>query len=150
MSSYLRGGQYTYKRTHGHRSGLEDRIAIEIRQIEPVSYEKYSLSYIIPESEHTYTPDFVLSNGIIIEAKGLFEAEDRKKHLLIKKQYPHLDIRFVFSNTANRIYKGSKTTYAAWCEKHGFKYARRLIPSSWFKEKPRSIRGLKLKAKKSE
>lgn len=140
---WLRGGKYHYKpRSTGHRSELEDRLADEIRLVEPVSYEEYTLPYVIPASNHTYTPDFVLANGIIIEAKGLFEADDRKKHLLIKQQYPHLDIRFVFQNTANRLYKGSKTTYADWCTKHGFVFARRLIPASWFKEKPRSIEGL--------
>ena len=53
-------------------------------------YECYYLRYTIPESVHTYTPDFILPNGILIEAKGLFETADRKKHLLIKKQYPQL------------------------------------------------------------
>ena len=43
-----------------------------------------------------YKPDFVLNNGIIIEAKGWFKARDRVKHLLIQEQYPELDIRFCF------------------------------------------------------
>ena len=51
----------------------------------------------------TYTPDFLLPNGIIIETKGRFTPEDRRKHLLIKKQHPDLDIRFVFS-TVNLNY----------------------------------------------
>jgi hypothetical protein len=83
-----------------------------------------------------------LSNGIIIEAKGLFEIDDRKKHLLIKKQYPQLDIRFVFQNPSNKIYQGSKTTYADWCKKNEFKYATKLIPSSWFKECNKPTDGL--------
>ena len=33
-----------------------------------------------------YKPDFVLNNGIIIEAKGWFRPRDRVKHLLIKDQ----------------------------------------------------------------
>ena len=33
----------------------------------------------------TYTPDFVLPNGVIIETKGRFVAADRRKHLEIKK-----------------------------------------------------------------
>lgn len=106
------------------------------------------MTYTIPESVHKYTPDFILPNGIIIEAKGLFETADRQKHLLIKKQYPHLDIRFVFQNPNNRLYKGSKTTYADWCKKHGYQYATKLIPSAWFKEQRKSVVGLLEKEKK--
>lgn len=84
----------------------------------------------------------MLPNGIIIEAKGIFDATDRAKHLLIKAQYPHLDIRFVFSNAKAKIYKGSKTTLAAWCEKNGYQYATKEIPAKWFKEKPKDTTGL--------
>lgn len=91
-----------------------------------------------------------MRNGIIIEAKGLFETADRQKHLLIKKQYPHLDIRFIFQNPRNKIYKGSKTTYADWCKKHGFLYAAKLIPASWFRESQKDTKGLKEKPKKKE
>ena len=41
----------------------------------------------------------MLYNGIIIETKGRFTAADRRKHLLVRKQHPHLDIRFVFENS---------------------------------------------------
>ena len=144
------GGKWSYKPKHGHRSGLEDKIALQIKNIENKEvYEQSYLNYTIPASDHRYTPDFILSNGIIIEAKGLFETEDRKKHLLIKKQYPHLDIRFVFQNPNNKIYKGSKTTYADWCKKHGYKYATKLIPDSWFRERNKNTDGLLLKKEKS-
>lgn len=113
-------------------------------------YEQSILKYTIPASIHQYTPDFILSNGIIIEAKGIFEVADRQKHLLIKTQFPHLDIRFVFQNANNKLYKGSKTTYAMWCEKNGFKYATKLIPASWFTERKKNTTGLipKKKGKK--
>ena len=126
-----------------YRSGLEDRLASQLQYagVDNV-YEMYTLPYIIPASKHTYTPDFVLPNGIIIEAKGIFDAADRAKHLLIKKQYPNLDIRFVFSNAKAKIYKGSKTTNAAWCEKYGFLYANREIPSAWFREPAKDTTGL--------
>ena len=52
---------------------------------------------------------------------------------LIKKQYPELDIRFVFMNANNKIYKGSKTTYAMWANKHGFEWAEKNIPEEWLK-----------------
>ena len=108
------------------------------------------MTYEIPASVHRYTPDFILANGIIIEAKGLFESDDRKKHLLIKATYPQLDIRFVFQNPKNKIYKGSQTTYADWCEKNGFKFATKLIPSSWFKESAKPTTGLLSKGKKTK
>ena len=129
---------------------MEDRIALQIKSIEKEEvYEQSYLLYTIPASDHRYTPDFILSNGIIIEAKGLFESDDRKKHLLIKKQYPNLDIRFVFQNPNNKLYKGSKTTYADWCKKYGYKYATNLIPDSWFREKHKNTDGLLLKKEKS-
>jgi hypothetical protein len=84
--------------------------------------------------QSTYTPDFQLPNGIIIETKGRFVTADRQKHRLIREQYPELDIRFVFSNSKARISKQSQTTYAAWCERYGFKYADRWIPEDWFNE----------------
>lgn len=139
-----RGGFKTI--TMPYRSGLEDRIAEQLSEMGvPKVYEKYKIHYTIPSSVHSYTPDFILPNGIIIEAKGIFEAQDRQKHLLIKKQYPNLDIRFVFSNIKTKIYPGSKTTVAAWCDKHGFVYANREIPSSWFKESNKDTQGLTLK-----
>lgn len=111
-------------------------------------YESYKIDYVIPATDHTYTPDFVLPNGIIIEGKGIFDATDRQKHLLIKKQYPHLDIRFIFSNPKTKIYSGSKTTLADWCAKYGYKYASKLIPAEWLTEPPhKNLRGLQKKHK---
>lgn len=123
---------------HGFRSGLEDKIAAQLRAmgIDP-RYEEAVIAYVQPARKSKYTPDFILPNGIIIETKGRFMTKDRQKHLLVKKQHPHLDIRFVFSNARQRISKISKTTYAMWCEKHGFLFADRAIPLSWIKEPPR-------------
>ncbi len=123
-----------------YRSGLEERIAkqLEVTKL-PVHFESFFLNYTKPETGHKYTPDFVLHNGIIIESKGLFDTDDRKKHLLIKEQHPSLDIRFVFSRSTSKLYKGSKTTYADWCIKNGFKFADKLIPVSWLKEKSTKI-----------
>lgn len=59
---------------------------------------------------------------------------DRQKMLWIKEQHPHLDIRFVFTRSASPIYKGSKTTYAAWCQKHGFLFADKVVPGEWLRE----------------
>lgn len=119
---------------YGYRSGLEGRISKQLKDLDvPVKYEEMKIKYAINEVR-TYTPDFELPNGIIIESKGRFVVADRKKHLLIKKQYPDLDIRFVFSNSRAKINKGSKTTYGMWCDKHGFLYADKLIPQEWIDE----------------
>ena len=122
-------------RKYGFKSGLEENIS---QQIEGkgivVQYESEKIPYIVPASQHTYNPDFRLPNGIIVETKGRFVAADRKKHQLVKEQHPELDIRFVFSNSKNKISKNSKTTYGMWCEKNGYKYADKEIPEEWFLE----------------
>lgn len=122
-----------YAIKNGYRSGLEDKISEDLKDRNvKFEYEKLKIKYEVHE-DRTYTPDFTLPNGIIIESKGRFTPEDRKKHLLVKKQHPDLDIRFVFSNSKGKIRKGSKTTYADWCDKHGFMYADKRIPDEWVK-----------------
>jgi len=120
---------------HGYRSGLEERIAEQLDKLGvEYQYEEVKLKYIKPASEHIYTPDFVLPNGIIVETKGRFLMADRQKHILVRKHNPTLDIRFVFSNSNARISKTSRTTYAAWCIKNNFKYADKEIPQEWIDE----------------
>jgi len=70
----------------------------------------------------------------LVETKGRWVAEDRKKHLLIKKQHPELDIRIVFMSGKTKIRKGSKTTYGDWCDKHQIPWAEKQIPEAWFSE----------------
>ena len=115
-----------------YRSGLEKCIAEELNlNGVKFKYETLKISYTKPATPHKYTPDFILPNGIIIEAKGLFSSADRKKHILVKEQHPDLDIRFVFSNSRKKLYKGSNTLYADWCNRHGFLFADKEIPSDW-------------------
>ena len=135
---------------HGYRSGLEHKISIYLKEkkceysYESIKIEWEDLAY------RTYTPDFILNNGIIIETKGRFLAIDRRKHLAIKKQHPKLDIRFVFTNCNSRLYKGSKSTYAMWCNRYGFRYYDRIIPEDWLKEKGKNkhLKFIKFKNKK--
>jgi hypothetical protein len=118
---------------YGYRSGLEESVAEQLENAGmPYFYETTKIEYDVKETRK-YTPDFILPNGIIVETKGRFVAADRKKHLLIKSQHPFIDIRFVFSNSKQKISKGSKTTYADWCDKFGFKYADKQIPEDWLK-----------------
>lgn len=129
----------TRSTSNGFRSGLEERLAQELLEAGiDFTYEDQVIHYVKPEKVARYTPDFVLQNGIIIEAKGRYLTQDRQKHLLIKKQHPDLDIRFVFSRSKERISKKSKTTYADWCDRHGFLYADESIPEEWIKEPPKS------------
>jgi hypothetical protein len=130
------------KRRHNsrrYRSGLEKEVAAyltaEQKQVryEVLKIEWEDLRY------RTYTPDFVLDNGVIIETKGIFDSDDRRKHLEVRKQHPELDIRFVFSNAKAKLYKGAKSRYFDWCDKNEFMWAHRVIPEAWLKEKGKSI-----------
>ena len=120
---------------HGYRSGLEKTISLFL------SDNKYTFDYETIKIEwedlcyRTYTPDFILHNGIIVETKGRFVVSDRRKHIAIQKQHPKLDIRFVFTNSKAKLQKGAKSTYGQWCEKYKFKYSDRVIPEVWLKER---------------
>lgn len=122
-------------RRNGYRSGLEHVTAEYLKaanitfKYENIKIEWEDLAY------RTYTPDFVLHNGIIVETKGRFTAADRRKHLEIKRQYgKEHDIRFVFSNSRSKLYKGAKSSYGDWCNKHNFLYADKEIPEVWLNE----------------
>lgn len=119
----------------GYRSGLEEQTAKDLKKREvPFSYEERKIKWL-DSKMRTYTPDFELPNGVIIETKGRFVAADRRKHLEIKKQFGDLyDIRFVFTNSRSKLYKGAKSSYADWCNKHGFLYADKTIPEEWLNE----------------
>ena len=123
---------------HGWRSGLEKSLAayLDERNIS-YEYEEHKVKYTVPERQATYTPDFYVTTRsgklIIIETKGRFVTADRQKMLLVKEQHPDLDIRFVFLRANNKIYKGSKTTYADWATKHKFEWAEGSIPEEWCK-----------------
>jgi len=115
-----------------YRSGYEERVALANPEAahepsEPVV--KYTLT-------KRYIPDFVLDNGIIVEAKGYFESKDRTKMIAVKRQNPHLDIRFLFQKANNRITKSSNSRmYWQWCEDNGFPWSEgTAIPREWFDE----------------
>lgn len=124
----------------GFRSGLEQKAAAQLLAAGiPVAYETTVIEYEVPTRTAKYTADFRLPNGVIVETKGRFVTDDRKKHRLIKDQHPNLDIRLLFNNPNARISKLSKTTYAKWCTDHGIKYAKAVsrdapIPIEWINE----------------
>lgn len=119
----------------GWRSGLEETNCERLKALGiPYEYEAFPIPYVQPVKPRRYTFDILLPNAIIIETKGRFVTADRQKHLLLKEQYPGLDLRFVFSNPNTRISKQSQTTYGFWCESKGFKYAKLHIPIEWIRE----------------
>lgn len=124
-------------------SGLEARVG-EGLDDQGVSYEYETLviPFLQPAKARRYTPDFVLPNGIIVEVKGQFTSADRQKHLMVRDEWPDLDIRFVFGRSSARLSKASKTTYARWCETNGFIYADLQIPRTWIREPPKNATAL--------
>ena len=122
----------------GFRSGLEKKVSEQILEAGiKLLYETDKIQFTIPARQAKYTPDFKLPKPggfFFVETKGIWAVQDRQKHILIAQQMPELDIRFVFSNQNARLYKGSPTTYAAYCEKHGFRYANKVIPDEWLEE----------------
>ena len=116
-----------------YRSQFEKLVALKIKNDGGnFMYETVRIPYT-PKIRH-YTPDFYIpETNIYIEAKGRLTREDRTKMLLVKQQCPEYDIRFVFANCRNKLYKGSKTTYADWCMKHGFDWAEKSVPREWLK-----------------
>ena len=128
----------------GYRSGLEEDVQKQLKKAKVKNeYESIRITYFIPRSSHVYTPDFILWNGIVIETKGRWVLEDRRKLALIKEQYPNLDLRMVFNRSKSKIRKGSKTTYADVCKKLGIPFADKWIPEEWMKEK-RNLKSIKI------
>lgn len=116
-----------------YRSQFEKVIAVKMSlDGGEFKYETVKLPYV--PKVRQYTPDFFIpTTNIYIEAKGRLTREDRTKMLLVKEQHPECDIRFVFQNAKNKLYKNSNTTYGDWCNKHGFEWAEKTVPREWLK-----------------
>ena len=114
-----------------YRSKFEIRIAADLGKKKiKFDYEPKTFTYV--PKIRSYTPDFYIKEkDFYIEAKGRLTTNDRVKHLMIKEQWQDLDVRFIFVQADNKILKGSKTTYADWCDKHGFLWAQGTIPKEW-------------------
>ena len=114
--------KYKSKFEAGFAEGLQKKKIV-------FTYETISIDY---EITCTYRPDFILDN-FIVETKGYFSKEDRRKHLAIKKKRPDLDIRFCFQNSRTKLSKAKNSiSYAAWCTRHGFQYCDKFIPTEWY------------------
>ena len=118
------------KKTSKYKSGLEEQVAKLLDGL-GVSYE-YESCKVPYTIQHNYHPDFILPNHVHLEAKGYWSAPDRRKIAAVKKDNPDLDLRMVFQAPYNKISKGSKTTYAIWCEKHDIPWTSfQDIPLDW-------------------
>ncbi len=109
--------------TTKRRSKLEENFEYLLNDLEvKYKYEDTKLTYTIPESKHTYLIDWSLPNNIYVETKGyLSDHKERSKYILIKEQYPNLDLRFVFMD-CNKLCGGAKYSHGTWATKQGFKY----------------------------
>lgn len=120
--------RYLAQPTDGYRSKFEARLAAQMTQAGVAfSYETLTFSYTL---EGVYTPDFALPNGIVIEAKGLFTAEDKRKMRAVKSAHPNADIRFVFQSA------GLRGANLKWAARNGFPACVGDIPEAWWEEAP--------------
>lgn len=105
------------------RSRLEERFEVTLKEFNvPYVYEGTKISYVVPESNHTYTVDWTIGKKLLIETKGYLSTyEERRKYILLKEQHPNMDLRFVFDNP-NKLCGGTKMSHAKWAEKYGFKF----------------------------
>ena len=88
------------------RSGLEERIADLLVELGvKYEYESTKVPYVI---QHNYTPDFILPNGVWLEAKGYWDSKDRKKIKSVIQQNPDIDLRMVFQAPFNTISKNQR------------------------------------------
>ena len=133
----------------GRRSKFEDKVAKELDDAGvKYEYESVQLEYREPLRKNLatcgdcgstnllrtgwYTPDFILSSGLIIEAKGRFTAADRRKMLAVIEAHPKERIVMLFMRD-NKIHKNSTTHYSDWCMKHNIEYAVGHPHKEWLK-----------------
>lgn len=111
-----------------YRSGFERSLAASLKRRKvKFEYESVKVPYVI---KHNYNPDFILPNGVWIEAKGYFRPGDVAKYRAVKEQNPEMDLRFVFMDGDKKISR-QKTTHGQWCDRHGFPWASGDIPDEW-------------------
>jgi len=107
----------------GYRSVFELKVNTWMKEEGlDIPYEPAKIEYVVPASNHKYTPDWMVGD-VVYEGKGYFAAADRKKMLHIIESNPTLTIRMVFQNAQAKINKRSKTSYADWCDKFGIEWA---------------------------
>jgi hypothetical protein len=122
--------KYGKRQADGFRSGFEGQVAKQLTANgNQWTYESQSFDRLIPRS---YTPDFFLDNGVVLEVKGYFDAEDRRLIKLFREQHPDVDLRMVLQKPHQKLTKTGRMTYATWCERYSVPWCEgSLIPKSW-------------------
>jgi hypothetical protein len=122
--------KYGKRQADGFRSGFEGQVAKQLTANgNQWTYESQSFDLLIPRS---YTPDFFLDNGVVLEVKGYFDAEDRRLIKLFREQHPDVDLRMVLQKPHQKLTKTGRMTYAGWCERYSVPWCEgALIPKSW-------------------
>ena len=122
--------KYGKRRADGFRSGFEGKVADDLTANGVYyEYEKHKYNLVIPRS---YTPDFVLANGVVLEVKGFFDAEDRRLIKLFREQHPDVDIRMVLQKPHQKLQRGGRMDYASWCDKHNVPWCEGpALPRDW-------------------
>lgn len=143
-----RNWKWGKKRESGYRSGAEELLAESLTASGVgFSYESLKLEYEKPVRKGkckdcdgkkvvkvaTYTPDFVLNNGTIIEYKGRLTATDRSKLIAVRNSNPDTKIHLLFGSD-NKLQKNSEKRYSTWATEHGFEYAIGVPPKRWLRK----------------
>jgi hypothetical protein len=125
-----RGRSKPRSQLDGYASEFERKVAADLTE-RGVSfdYEEEQLLYEIPCA---YTTDFTLPNGVIVEAKGYMDADERRKLRELKRAHPDRDIRLLFQRASNRISRAVRSlTYGQWATRAGYLWAEGRIPDTW-------------------
>jgi len=103
-----------------YKNGLEKKFAKTLG--DEFQYEPVRLPYTL---KHVYVPDFVCeATKTIYETKGRWTSADRMKVRAVVAQNPDYKLTMVFQRPDTPINKGSKTTYAMFCDKHGIAWSK--------------------------
>ena len=134
-------------RKSGYRSGLEEKFAASLEEKGiPFKYESERLIYSKPVRKGkctecgatkvvklaTYTPDFVLDNGTMVECKGRLTATDRSKLLAVRASNPTLKLVLYFS-IDNKLQKNGTKRYSDWAAEHDFDFSIGTLPRRWLR-----------------
>jgi len=101
-------------------------------------YESVRVFFTPPVKTRHKTWDWLINNPSgkmwVAETKGYWEPKVRLAETEAIKQNPEVDVRYIFQRANTPIRKGSKTTYAIWCDKHDILWAEGTIPDAWLEE----------------
>lgn len=140
-----RNWSFGKKKKSGYRSGLEETVAQTLKekgvifQYEPIklTFHRTVTKGLCPKCgstkvvrRATYTPDFVLDNGRIIEVKGRLTSTERTKLLAVRASNPERSLVLYFGSD-NKLKKNGTKRYSDWCADHGFDFSVGTIPRRW-------------------